>query len=161
MTIRHLRFLDLILLVVIMPAAVAADVPAAGFGAGVGTWLVLRALGAAVEHQADALRAQDGLIAGLSRELGLRLAYRLTRALALATASILVVNELGRRDGLTTIVVLTLACTVQLIVGGSAQVAARHPRSRVLDGLGRVRTYAPAAEAAEPDRVPPSASQNA
>ena len=163
MRVRPLRFLDLILLAVITPAALAAGVPAAGYGVGVGTWLVLRALGAAVEHQADALRAHGRPMAGLSRELAIRLTYRLMRALALGAASVLVVDELGRRDGLTTILVLTLACTVQMIVGGFAQVASRHPGPRAPDGVGRVRTYAPAAEApvAGPGQVPPSAARNA
>jgi hypothetical protein len=90
-------------------------------------------------------------MAELSRELAVKLGYRLTLAVVLAAFAVLAVDALGRGGGVTAILVFSVGCTVRLIAGGAARFAHR-----------RVRSYGPdvAARAAAPDRVPPSAARN-
>jgi hypothetical protein len=117
MALPPIRYLDLILVVVAAPVLLALGVPAVGYAIGAGTWLLLRCLGVAVDHQTLAAGPDAGAMTQLSRQLSLRLGYRFARILALAIASIVVIKDAGRVDGLTTVLVIALAFTLQLVCG--------------------------------------------
>lgn len=104
-----LRYLDVVLVVVGAPIFLLIGVPAAGYGAGAGSWIVLRALGVGLDRYLAG--APDA-----ARELTLRLAYLIGRLVALALTVILVRRGAGRDAGLTALVVIVLAFTIQLIV---------------------------------------------
>lgn len=102
-----LSYLDVVMLVVAAPIMLLIGVPAVGYLVGAGAWIVLRAVGVAVDRAVDA--AEDP-----RREASLRLAYLLGRLFTLAIAVILVRNGAGRDDGLTALLVIVFAFTVQL-----------------------------------------------
>jgi hypothetical protein len=105
--VTALAYLDVVVLVVAAPIMLLIGVPAVGYLVGAGAWIVLRAVGVAVERA----------VAGTEdprREASLRLAYLLGRLFALAIAVILVRNGAGRDDGLTALLVIVFAFTVQL-----------------------------------------------
>jgi hypothetical protein len=102
-------YLDVVVLVVAAPIMLLIGVPAVGYLVGAGAWIVLRAVGVAVDRAAGT--ADDP-----RREAGLRLAYLLGRLFALAIAVILVRNGAGRDDGLTALLVMVFAFTVQLVL---------------------------------------------
>jgi hypothetical protein len=104
-----LSYLDVVLLVVAAPIMLLIGVPAVGYLVGAGAWIVLRAVGVAVERAA-------GATADPQREMALRLAYLLGRLFVLAIAVILVRKASGRDDGLTALLVIVFAFTVQLIL---------------------------------------------
>ena len=107
--VTALSYLDVVVLVVAAPIMLLIGVPAVGYLVGAGAWIALRAMGVAVEralHDTDDPR----------REASLRLAYLLGRLFALAIAVILVRNGAGRDDGLTALLVIVFAFTVQLIL---------------------------------------------
>jgi len=113
-----LRYLDAVLVVVAAPILLLIGVPAAGYVIGAVAWIVLRVAGVAVDRYAASLGGQ-------SRELTIRLAYLIGRLFALALAVILVRKNDGRDDGLTALLVIVFAFTVQLL----ASIPTR-PRSR-------------------------------
>ncbi|HSC04467.1 MAG TPA: hypothetical protein VLC49_14150 [Solirubrobacteraceae bacterium] len=102
-------YLDVVVLVVAAPIMLLIGVPAVGYLVGAGAWIALRAVGIAVERAAAA--AGDP-----RREASLRLAYLLGRLFLLAIAVILVRNGAGRDDGLTALLVIVFAFTVQLVL---------------------------------------------
>jgi hypothetical protein len=102
-----LAYLDVVVLVVAAPIMLLIGVPAAGYLVGAGAWIVLRAVGVAIERLVPALRDPRG-------EVTLRLVYMLSRLFILAIAVIVVRNGAGRDDGLTALVVIVFAFTMQL-----------------------------------------------
>jgi hypothetical protein len=104
-----LAYLDVVVLVVAAPIMLLIGVPAVGYLVGAVAWIVLRAVGVAVDRAA---RAADDP----RREAGLRLAYLLGRLFLLAIVVILVRNDAGRDDGLTALLVIVFAYTVQLVL---------------------------------------------
>ena len=104
-----LAYLDVVVLVVAAPIMLLIGLPAVGYLVGAVAWIVLRAVGVAVDRAA---RAADDP----RREAGLRLAYLLGRLFLLAIAVILVRNGAGRDDGLTALLVIVFAYTVQLVL---------------------------------------------
>jgi hypothetical protein len=84
-------------------------VPAVGYLVGAGVWIALRAAGVAVER--GAVAAGDP-----RREARVRLAYLMGRLFLLAIAVILVRNGSGRDAGLTALLVIVFAFTLQLIL---------------------------------------------
>lgn len=113
-----LRYLDVVLVLLAAPILLLIGVPALGYGVGAGAWLVLRAVGVAVEHAASA--SSDARM-----QISLRLGYMLGRLFLLALAVIVARGSGGRDDGLTALLVIVFAFTVQL-----ATSALTRPRSR-------------------------------
>jgi len=113
-----LRYIDVVLVVVAAPILLLIGVPAVGYLVGAGAWILLRAVGVGVDRYAAAIGEQ-------SRELTLRLSYLLGRLFLLALTIILVRKDAGRDDGLTALVVIVFAFTMQL----AASIATR-PRKR-------------------------------
>jgi hypothetical protein len=103
------RYLDLVLVVVAAPILLLIGVPAVCYGVGAGAWLVLRVIGVAFERYTS--QTSDP-----RREISLRLAYLLARIFLLALAVILVRRESGRDPGLTTLLVIVFAFTIQLVI---------------------------------------------
>jgi uncharacterized membrane protein len=111
------RFLDVVLVLLAAPLLLLAGVPALGYAIGAATWILLRALGLAVERHASAG-------ADLAQQLSLWMGYRVARVMVLVAVAVLALKGAGRSDGLTAVLVITVAFTVQLI-------------SLVCDRLGR------------------------
>ncbi len=112
-----LRYIDVVLILVAAPILLLIGVPAVGYGIGAGAWLVLRAIGVAVDHVAGASEARA--------EIVMRLSYMLGRIFLLALAVILARRSGGRDDGITALAVIVFAFTVQL-----ATSAVSRPRRR-------------------------------
>ena len=106
-SVTLLRCIDVVLVVVAAPIMLLIGVPAAGYLVGAGAWILLRAVGVGVDRYAGAIGVQGW-------ELTLRLCYLLGRLFLLATAIILVRKDLGKDDGLTTLLVIVFAFTMQL-----------------------------------------------
>jgi hypothetical protein len=104
-----LRYLDLVLLVVAAPILLLIGVPVVGYAVGAGSWAGLRVVGAGLEHY---LRQTTDA----RREISLRLAYLIARIFLLALAVILVRRGSGRDAGLTALLVIVFAFTVQLAI---------------------------------------------
>jgi len=102
-----LRYIDVVLVLVAAPILLLVGVPAAGYGVGATTWILLRALGVAVDHGASA-------IAGLSAQMTLGLGYRLARVSLLVTAIVLARRGAGKDNGLAALTVIVFAFTIQL-----------------------------------------------
>src|SRR5947209_1910710 len=102
-----LRYLDVVLLVVAAPIMILIGVSAPGYAAGAGAWIVLRAIGIPVERLA-------GETGEPGRQIGIRLGYMLGRLFVLALAVVLVRKGSGQDAGLTALVVIVFAFTVQL-----------------------------------------------
>ena len=104
-----LRYLDVVLLVVAAPIMILIGVSAPGYAVGAGAWIVLRAVGVAVERIA-ADTSEPG------RQIGIRLGYMLARLFALALAVVFARNGSGQDAGVTALAVIVFAFTVQLAV---------------------------------------------
>ncbi len=104
-----LVYLDVVVLAVATPIMLLIGVSPVGYLAGAGAWIVLRAAGVGVDRAADALKDPRS-------EITLRLAYLLGRLFLLAIAVILVRNASGRDAGLTALVVIVFAFTMQLLL---------------------------------------------
>jgi hypothetical protein len=104
-----LRYLDVVLIVLAAPIMILIGVSAAGYAVGAGAWIVLRALGIPVERLAVETKEPG-------RQIGIRLGYMLARLFLLAVAVILVRKGSGQDAGLTALVVVVFAFTVQLAV---------------------------------------------
>jgi hypothetical protein len=113
-----LRYFDVILILVAAPIMLWIGVSAVGYLVGAGVWIVLRAVGVAIERVVPSLRDPRG-------EVTLRLAFLLGRLFTLAIAVIIVRNGAGRDDGLTALVVIVFAFTTQLVISFLTR-----PRSR-------------------------------
>jgi hypothetical protein len=116
--ITLLAYLDVAIVAVATPIMLLIGVPAVGYLAGAGAWIILRAAGVGVERVADALDDPR-------REITLRLGYLMARLFLLAIAVILVRNGSGRDAGLTALVVIVFAFTMQLLLS-----VLTRPRSR-------------------------------
>jgi hypothetical protein len=104
-----LRYLDVVLVALGAPILILMGASAAGYLAGAGTWIVLRAIGLGL----------DRFLAGgrdARQEVSLRLAYLITRVFLLALAVILVRRGDGKDAALTTLLVIVFAFTIALIV---------------------------------------------
>ena len=104
-----LAYLDVVVLVVATPIMLLIGVSAAGYLVGAGVWIVLRAAGVGVDRVAGSLEDPR-------REITLRLAYLLGRLFLLAIAVIVVRNASGRDAGLTALLVIVFAFTMQLLL---------------------------------------------
>jgi hypothetical protein len=113
-----LRYFDVALVVVAAPILLLIGVPAKGYGIAAGAWLVLRALGVAVERAAN--KVQDP-----RAEISLRLGYMLGRLFALALAVVAARRAGSQDDGLTALTVIVVAFTVQLAVSALTRVGSR------------------------------------
>jgi hypothetical protein len=111
-----LAYLDVVLVVLAAPIMLLIGVSAVGYGIGGGAWLVLRAIGVAVE------RAAGG--SELRSQVSLRLGYMLGRLFLLALAIVLARSAGGRDGGLAALAVIVAAFTIQLAVS-----ALNRPRS--------------------------------
>ncbi|HEX4283236.1 MAG TPA: hypothetical protein VHZ27_20880 [Solirubrobacteraceae bacterium] len=103
-----LAYLDVVLLVVAAPIMLLIGVPAVGYLVGAGAWIVLRAVGIGIDRVVPSLEDPRG-------EITLRLAYLMGRLFLLAIAVIVVRNGAGRNDGLTALLVIVFAFTIQLV----------------------------------------------
>ena len=113
-----LSYMDVVLILLAAPIMLLIGVPAAGYLIGAGAWIVLRAVGVAV----DRVAAGSG---DARREIGLRLGYMLGRLFALAVTIALVRRSGGQDNGLAALVVIVFAFTAQLVSS-----ALTRPRSR-------------------------------
>lgn len=103
-----LAYLDVVIVVVAAPIMLLIGVPAVGYLVGAGAWIVLRAVGVAIDRVVPSLQDPRS-------EITLRLAYLIGRLFLLAIAVILVRNGSGQNDGLTTLLVIVFAFTTQLV----------------------------------------------
>ena len=101
-----ISYFDVVLVVVAAPIMLLIGVSAAGYAAGAGAWVVLRLVGIGVERTADAAEPRT--------QISLRMAYMLGRLFLLALAVILARRGGGQDAGLTALVVVVVAFTVQL-----------------------------------------------
>jgi hypothetical protein len=106
--LRPFRYADVIALAVAAPILLLTGTSAAGYGAGAATWLVIRALGLALD-------STTGAITGLEERVALRLGYRLARIILLAGATIAVREAVGKNAGITALAVIASAFTIQLL----------------------------------------------
>ncbi|MGI8864333.1 MAG: hypothetical protein ACR2JH_08035 [Solirubrobacteraceae bacterium] len=113
-----LRYIDVVVLVVAAPILLLIGVPASGYLAGAGAWIVLRAVGVAVDHAANAAKAAN-------TQITLRLSFLLSRLFLLAITVILVRKNDGRDAGLTALALIVFAFTAELVIS-----AATRPRRR-------------------------------
>jgi hypothetical protein len=104
-----LRYLDVALLIVAAPIMLLIGVPASGYLIATGAWIVLRAVGVAI----DRVLAAGGPV---SREVTLRLSYLMGRLFILAIVVILVRKDFGKDAGLTALFVIVFAFTLQLLL---------------------------------------------
>jgi hypothetical protein len=112
-----LGFFDVIVVVVAAPIMLLIGVPASGYAIGAGAWIALRLAGLGIERVIQSADSQ--------RQIGLRLGYMLGRLFALAIAVIVARRADGRDAGLTALVIIVFAFTVQLALS-----AITRPRSR-------------------------------
>jgi len=120
-----LRYFDVVLIVVAAPIMLLIGVPALGYGLGAGSWIVLRAVGLGVERAALSVAA--------NQMIAIRMGYMLGRLFLLALAVIVARQSGSRGDGLTALVVIVLAFTLQLGLSAVARperAGPARPRSR-------------------------------
>jgi hypothetical protein len=113
-----LRYFDVALVLVAAPIMLLIGVPALGYAIGGGAWLALRAVGIGVERAADA--SEDA-----RTQISLRLGYMLGRLFALALAVVTARRAGSQDDGLTALVLITVAFTVQLAISALSRVGSR------------------------------------
>ena len=101
-----LRYLDVALVVLAAPIMLLIGVPAVGYLAGAGAWVLLRAVGVAVERAAASAEFRS--------QVSIRLGYLLGRLFLLALVVILVRRDEGRDAALAALLVIVFAFTVQL-----------------------------------------------
>jgi hypothetical protein len=109
-----LRYFDVVLIVVAAPILIAIGVSASGYAIGAGAWIALRAAGEVLERN-PALHADARI------DVSVRLGYMLSRLFLLAIAVIIARSQLGRDAGLTALVVIVVAFTVQLAVSATTR----------------------------------------
>jgi hypothetical protein len=110
-------YLDVALVALGAPIMIAIGVSALGYAVGGGAWIALRAVGAAIDRV-------SALHRDARTDVGVRLGYMLSRLFLLALAVILARSGASRDAGLTALVVIVFAFTVQLVVS-----AINRPRS--------------------------------
>ena len=106
-------YLDVVLVLLVAPIALLTGVSAVGYGAGGGAWIVLRAVGVAVERTAAGAEPRQ--------QISLRMAYMLGRLFLLALAVILARRDGGQNAGLAALIVVVVAFTVQLATAALAR----------------------------------------
>jgi hypothetical protein len=111
-------YLDVVLVLLACPIMLLIGVPALGYAIGGGAWVLLRAVGVGVERAA--LHSGDA-----RTQISLRMGYMLGRLFALALAIIVARSSGSQDDGLTALVVIAFAFTVQLAIS-----AFNRPRRR-------------------------------
>ncbi|HEV3055583.1 MAG TPA: hypothetical protein VGX45_13065 [Solirubrobacteraceae bacterium] len=104
---RALRYADLVALAVATPALLIGGASVVGYVVGVGAWLVIRGLGAALERMRHGSSEP-------SEQMTLSLGYRLARILVLAAAAITVREAVDENAGITVVAVIASAFTIQL-----------------------------------------------
>jgi hypothetical protein len=102
-----LGYLDVALVVVAAPIMILIGASTSGYAIGAGAWIVLRAAGVLLERT-------PGLHRDARTEISTRLGYMLSRLFLLALAVVLARTSSGRDAGLTALVVIVVAFTVQL-----------------------------------------------
>jgi hypothetical protein len=112
-----LKYFDVVIIVVAAPIMLLIGVSASGYGIAAGAWIVLRAVGELIERRAAGSPANV--------QIGLRLGYMLSRLFLLAIAVIVARSSSGKDAGLTALVVIVFAFTVQLAIS-----AITRPRSK-------------------------------
>jgi hypothetical protein len=112
-----LGYLDVVLVVLAAPIMLLIGVSALGYGVGAGAWVVLRAVGVAVERVASGRDARG--------QVSLRLGYMLGRLFLLAAAVIIARRSGSQNDGLAALVVIVAAFTVQLAISAVNRPGAR------------------------------------
>jgi hypothetical protein len=109
-----LRYFDVVLIVVAAPIVIAIGASASGYAIGGGTWIALRAAG-------EALERNQALHANARTDVSVRLGFMLSRLFLLAIAVIIARSKVGRDAGVTALVVIVVAFTVQLAVSAIAR----------------------------------------
>lgn len=109
-----LRYFDVVLIVVAAPIVIAIGGSAAGYAIGGGTWIALRAAG-------EVLERNEALHANPRTDVSIRLVVMLSRLFLLAIAVIIARSQVGRDAGLTALVVIVVAFTVQLAVSATTR----------------------------------------
>jgi hypothetical protein len=99
--------LDVALVILPAPIVLLLGAPAAGYAIGSAAWVLLRLLGAAVDRRVTT-------ITHWSEQAALRLSYRSLRLVLLAAATLLALSAGGKPNGLTALVVIVAAFTLQL-----------------------------------------------
>jgi hypothetical protein len=112
-----LSYLDVVLLVLAAPIMLLIGVPVAGYCVAAAVWIVLRAIGVVVDRVAGRADPRN--------QIGMRLAYMLARLFLLAITIIVVRNAGTRDDGLTALLVIVFAFTVQLATSAVTRTGAR------------------------------------
>lgn len=102
-----IAYLDVVLVVLAAPIVLLASGSAVGYGIGAGAWLALRAVGLGVERAAG--QASDP-----RSQISIRMGYMLGRLFLLALAIVLARRDGGQSAGLTALVLVVVAFTVQL-----------------------------------------------
>ena len=102
-----LSYMDIVLIVLAAPIMLLIGVPAGGYLVAMGVWIILRAVGVAVDRYATASR-------DARKQISARLAYMLGRLFILALTVVLARKAFGKDDGLTALIVIVFAFTVQL-----------------------------------------------
>jgi len=113
-----LTYMDIVLIVLAAPIMLLIGVPAGGYLLATGVWIVLRAIGVAVDRYATAS-------GDTRRQISARLAYMLGRLFILALTVVLARKVFGKDDGLTALIVIVFAFTVQL---GTSALTRPRPR---------------------------------
>jgi hypothetical protein len=111
-TVPLLGLFDVVLVVVAAPIMLLIGVPAAGYLIGAGAWIVLRLIGLGVERYAVTADART--------QISIRMGYMLGRLFLLALAVILA-RQSSRDSGLTALVVIVAAFTVQLALSAATR----------------------------------------
>ena len=113
-----LRYFDVVLVVVAAPIMIAIGVSATGYAIGGGVWIALRAAG-------EVLERNKALHANPRADVSTRLGFMLSRLFLLAIAVIIARSQGGRDAGLTALVVVVVAFTVQLAVSAITRVGSK------------------------------------
>ncbi len=119
-----IRYFDVALLVVAAPILLVIGVPALGYLVGAGAWILLRAVGVAVEQ---AIRGRDA-----RAQISARLGYMLGRLFLLAAAVIVARQAGGKNDGLAALAVIVVAFTDR------ARHLRRHPTYTLMSNTRKV-----------------------
>jgi hypothetical protein len=109
-----LRYFDVVLIVVAAPIVIAIGGSASGYAIGGGAWIALRAAG-------EVLERNQALHANARTDVSVRLVVMLSRLFLLAIAVIIARSQVGRDAGLTALVVIVVAFTVQLAVSATTR----------------------------------------
>ena len=113
-----LSYMDIVLIVLAAPIMLLIGVPAGGYLVATGVWIALRVIGVVVDRFASTSGDQR-------MQISARLSYMLGRLFVLALTVVLARKAFGKDDGLTALVVIVFAFTVQL--GTSALSRTRSP----------------------------------